>query len=183
MLLYKNTGHVEPATNFRLGKSGQPMINQNIEKIKEAFFSQLSHNLMTHASNIIGFSELMKNEELRQEDKLQYIQFVIELSNMILTLAEDVKSLNKLSPESFALNESKANLNSFMDEIYNAAQNSNEAGVFRFRHRARHDGGAAEKAFRYGERFKTAKPRPRPDRDENDAGRIGRTAPHRIETG
>lgn len=102
------------------------MINQNIEKIKEAFFSQLSHNLMTHASNIIGFSELMKNEELRQEDKLQYIQFVIELSNMILTLAEDVKSLNKLSPESFALNESKANLNSFMDEIYNAAQNSNE---------------------------------------------------------
>ena len=51
------------------------MINQNIEKIKEAFFSQLSHNLMTHASNIIGFSELMKNEELRQEDKLQYIQF------------------------------------------------------------------------------------------------------------
>ena len=126
MLLYKNTGHVEPATNFRLGKSGQPMINQNIEKIKEAFFSQLSHNLMTHASNIIGFSELMKNEELRQEDKLQYIQFVIELSNMILTLAEDVKSLNKLSPESFALNESKANLNSFMDEIYNAAQNSNE---------------------------------------------------------
>lgn len=61
------------------------MINQNIEKIKEAFFSQLSHNLMTHASNIIGFSELMKNEELRQEDKLQYIQFVIELSNMILT--------------------------------------------------------------------------------------------------
>ena len=60
------------------------------DMLKSAFLANMSHEIRTPLNAIVGFSSLMQSEELSQEERAEYCDIVVNNSEMLLTLLNDI---------------------------------------------------------------------------------------------
>ncbi len=78
-----------------LQKSKEDLIKLN--ETKDRFLSIVSHDLRTPFSSILGFTELMLNDDtLTENERKQYIKFIQESSNSMLSLVNSLLDWNRL---------------------------------------------------------------------------------------
>ena len=78
-----------------LRKSKEDLIKLN--ETKDRFLSIVSHDLRTPFSSILGFTELILNDDtLSDQDRNKYIKFIQESSNSMLTLVNSLLDWNRL---------------------------------------------------------------------------------------
>ena len=65
-------------------------------KLKSAFLANMSHEIRTPLNAIVGFSSLMQGEELSQEERAEYCAIVVNNSEMLLTLLNDILDISSL---------------------------------------------------------------------------------------
>lgn len=65
-------------------------------KLKTAFLANMSHEIRTPLNAIVGFSSLMQSEELSQEERAEYCDIVVNNSEMLLTLLNDILDISSL---------------------------------------------------------------------------------------
>ena len=68
----------------------------SIECLQKEFIDNVSHEIKTPISSIQGFAELLKDENLTQEEKEEYANIIIEESNRLLNLSTNMLKLSKL---------------------------------------------------------------------------------------
>ena len=96
-----NTGPVEIrglAEDFRtsINKLEQfADIEQKANAAKSEFLSVMSHQIRTPLNAIIGFSEILKDSSLNQQQK-EYINIVIHSGHSLLTLINDILDFSKI---------------------------------------------------------------------------------------
>ena len=56
----------------------------------------MSHEIRTPLNAIVGFSSLMQSEELSQEERAEYCDIVVNNSEMLLTLLNDILDISSL---------------------------------------------------------------------------------------
>ena len=68
----------------------------SIECLQKEFIDNVSHEIKTPISSIQGFAELLKDENITQEEKQEYANIIIEESNRLLNLSTNMLKLSKL---------------------------------------------------------------------------------------
>lgn len=66
------------------------------DMLKSAFLANMSHEIRTPLNAIVGFSSLMQTEELSQEERAEYCAIVVNNSEMLLTLLNDILDISSL---------------------------------------------------------------------------------------
>ena len=66
------------------------------DMLKSAFLANRSHEIRTPLNAIVGFSSLMQSEELSQEERAEYCDIVVNNSEMLLTLLNDILDISSL---------------------------------------------------------------------------------------
>lgn len=69
---------------------------KSIETLKTDFISDFSHEFKTPIASICGFAKLLKNPNVSEEEKQEYIDIIISESDRLTLLSKNTLSLSKL---------------------------------------------------------------------------------------
>ena len=76
---------------------------QNANKAKSAFLATMSHEIRTPLNAVIGFSELLQNPEIPQDERIEYLKSINFAGNALLSLINDILDLSKIESDRLAL--------------------------------------------------------------------------------
>ncbi len=86
------------------------------EKLKSAFLANMSHEIRTPMNSIIGFSDLLDNEDVSQEEKGHFLKIIRKNGNQLLNIINDIIDVSKIEAGQVKLNYETTNLvETFMD--------------------------------------------------------------------
>ncbi|MFY9151665.1 MAG: HAMP domain-containing sensor histidine kinase [Prolixibacteraceae bacterium] len=92
--------------------------------LKSAFLSNMSHEIRTPLNGILGFSELLLDENFGEEDKRIFARHLSKNGQDLLKLINDIMDISRIQQNQFQLQSKKFNLNSLLDVIYLDYQHS-----------------------------------------------------------
>lgn len=99
------------------------------ESLKSAFLQNMSHEIRTPMNGIIGFVELLKNENLSKEQKERYMNIILKCSDQLLGVVNDVLDLSMIETGNIKLEKENIILNDLIDEIYASYSESMKENV------------------------------------------------------
>lgn len=89
------------------------------DRLKSAFIANMSHQIRTPMNGIVGFAELLRNENLDLKRRVQYIDIITESSKQLLSIINDVLDISKIETGQVTLFEAETCMNTLMLEIFN----------------------------------------------------------------
>ncbi|MBK8807731.1 MAG: response regulator [Bacteroidales bacterium] len=87
------------------------------DKLKTSFLQNMSHEIRTPMNGILGFSELLKNQNLSQEKRNSYTEIVINSSKQLLAIVTNVLTISSLETKQEKINIETFSINSILDQI------------------------------------------------------------------
>lgn len=87
------------------------------EKLKSAFLANMSHEIRTPLNVILGFSELLSDKTLKDEDFNRCLDHIKNSGNNLLTIISDILDISKLESKQQELNYTTKNLNKIIDRL------------------------------------------------------------------
>lgn len=72
---------------------------KNVRNMQEDFVSNYSHELRTPISSIKGFSEMLLEEDVSEEDRKKYLKIILDSANRLTNLAEESILMTKLESQ------------------------------------------------------------------------------------
>ena len=88
------------------------------DKLKTAFLSNMSHEIRSPMNAVLGFIQLLKDEELLSESGQKYIELIQNSGNQLLSLIEDIIDISKIQANQLRILNSPFDLNQCMEELY-----------------------------------------------------------------
>ncbi|QGY45310.1 response regulator [Maribellus comscasis] len=88
-------------------------------RLKSIFISNLSHEIRTPMNGIIGFANLLNEDDISTETRKNYTQIIVNSSNQLLRIIDDILEISRLETKQVKLNEQVVNINDFMIELFN----------------------------------------------------------------
>lgn len=87
--------------------------------MKSAFLANMSHEIRTPLNAIVGFTNLLQEEEnLSDEEKELFKDTINKNSNLLLNLINDILELSRIESGRMSFNFESCSLNELMNEIY-----------------------------------------------------------------
>lgn len=83
---------------------------QGIHMLRSNFVNEYAHEFKTPIASIKGFAELLKQEDLTDEQKKEYLDIVIEEANRLTTLSSNSLNLSRIENQKILTDVSKFNL-------------------------------------------------------------------------
>lgn len=77
----------------------------------------MSHELRAPMNSEIGFSKLLKREDLEREEVLQYLSIIENNSNQLISLIDDIVDVAKIEANELKLHISEFRLDKFLSEL------------------------------------------------------------------
>ena len=88
------------------------------DNFKSEFLANMSHEIRIPLNAIIGFAELISNEEMPVKDRIEYLNIVKNSGNALLNLMDDVINISLIESGKFLLNNENCRLNAMLSEIH-----------------------------------------------------------------
>ncbi|WP_430811744.1 MULTISPECIES: PAS domain S-box protein [unclassified Carboxylicivirga] len=92
------------------------------DKLKSAFLANMSHEIRTPLNAIVGFTNLLKEEGISEEEKTEYIDIVNKSSENLMDLINDIVDLAKIESGELSLEKEMVNIGQLMSELYHIYQ-------------------------------------------------------------
>ncbi|MEZ5082925.1 MAG: ATP-binding protein [Bacteroidales bacterium] len=86
--------------------------------LKSAFLANVSHEIRTPMNAIIGFSEILTNPDLTQKEREEFIHYITQGSNTLMTLIEDIIDITKIEAGQIKIDFYDCNVDDLLDELY-----------------------------------------------------------------
>lgn len=102
------------------------------DRLKSAFLQNMSHEIRTPMNGIIGFCDLLQEEDLSEEQRHKYLDIVTKSSNQLLNVVNDILDVSLIETGNIQANEDQIQLNEFLDHIHKSTRvslNSNKISV------------------------------------------------------
>jgi signal transduction histidine kinase/ligand-binding sensor domain-containing protein/CheY-like chemotaxis protein len=87
------------------------------DRLKSAFLSNMSHEIRTPMNGIVGFSEMLISDELREEEKQEYARVISESSKQLLRIVDDILDISRIETGAMTLNTETVCLQDFMEDV------------------------------------------------------------------
>jgi len=89
------------------------------DRLKLAFLTNMSHEIRTPMNGILGFSSLLKEPNLSDEKKKEYLNIIERSGERLLDIIDDIISISKIESGQVELNMDALNINEQVEFIYN----------------------------------------------------------------
>jgi len=96
------------------------------DKLKTAFLCNMSHEIRTPMNAIMGFAELIENNELLPEKRMAYAKTINHRANDLLNIINDIIDVSKIESGTLNIIEEPGFLNIVLDEIKQFFKTRNE---------------------------------------------------------
>jgi signal transduction histidine kinase len=87
------------------------------DRLKSAFLANMSHEIRTPMNAIIGFSELLEDENQDEPDKAIFIKLIRKNGDILLNLINDIIDISKIEANLLSISKRPFYLNKFLNEI------------------------------------------------------------------
>lgn len=91
---------------------------QESDMLKTAFLQNVSHEIRTPMNSICGFSSLLNKEGLTQEKRKQYTGIIINSSNQLLSIVNDILCISNIETGQESLNLSTTRVDKIFEEVF-----------------------------------------------------------------
>jgi hypothetical protein len=88
------------------------------DRLKSAFLANMSHEIRTPMNGILGFTELLKEPDLSEEEQKYYISIIEKSGARLLNIINDIIDISKIESGQMNVNLSKVNVNEYLELIY-----------------------------------------------------------------
>lgn len=88
------------------------------DRLKTAFLENMSHEVRTPLNGIIGFASLLKQRDVNDDDRINYVSIIEESGKHLLNIINDLIEVSKIETGQFELRKEVFNLNNLLDEIF-----------------------------------------------------------------
>lgn len=100
---------------FELVAAKQKAEEANVHK--NHFLANMSHELRTPMNGVVGFAELLKNEEVSAKDSKKYIDLIVGNANQLLNLIDDIIDISKIEAGELNMTYSSCNIPELLTEL------------------------------------------------------------------
>ncbi len=87
-------------------------------QLKTEFLHNMSHEIRTPLNGILGFSELLKEENIGKEEQKQYIDVIQNSGKQLLHIIDDILEIARLETRQVSVIEKEVNLNNLLREQF-----------------------------------------------------------------
>lgn len=88
------------------------------DRLKSSFLARMSHEIRTPLNSILGFADLIRNEQLTKEEVSSYADIITNNGNMLLRIVEDIIDFSRLEAGQVELNKTETDINKIIDSLY-----------------------------------------------------------------
>ncbi|MEI7980720.1 MAG: ATP-binding protein, partial [Bacteroidota bacterium] len=88
------------------------------DRLKGAFLANMSHEIRTPMNGILGFSELLDDEELSASDRKKFLGIISRNGKQLLTVINDILDISKLDFNQLILSKTSFNINMLLDSLF-----------------------------------------------------------------
>ncbi len=89
------------------------------EKLKTSFLANMSHELRTPLNAIVGFSALLRGNDISAEEKEVYVDVIHKNSDSLMSMINNIIDVAKIESGKISVEKEKVNLNVLLDSLYN----------------------------------------------------------------
>jgi PAS domain S-box-containing protein len=103
------------------------------DHLKSAFLANMSHEIRTPMNAILGFTNLLQQNDISEDDKNDFIDNIKKSGELLLNLIEDIIDIAKIEADEIKINFMKCPVNSILSELYSnniESINRNAKGKF-----------------------------------------------------
>jgi PAS domain S-box-containing protein len=93
---------------------------EEADNLKTAFLANMSHEIRTPMNAIMGFSNLLLDESMSQEDRLEYIDLINSNSRNLLKLIDDIFDIARIEAGQLKVSTSNFNFTNTLQEIHSS---------------------------------------------------------------
>lgn len=90
------------------------------DQLKSTFLANLSHEIRTPMNAIMGFSNLLRSNDLNENEKISYIDIIDKSGENLVLIIDDLIEMSKLDSKQVSPNNTSIDLENSMSELYNA---------------------------------------------------------------
>ncbi len=87
------------------------------DRLKSAFLANISHEIRTPMNGIIGFSGLLKEENLSYENRIQYLNIITKSGEQLLHIIDDIIDISKIESNQIKIKFTEVNLNELIADL------------------------------------------------------------------
>ncbi len=88
------------------------------DRLKSAFLSNMSHEIRTPMNAIIAFSNFLRNPDLSNKQKEEYINYIQSSGQSLLNLINDIIDISKIEAKQINIHKVNCTVNPILDELY-----------------------------------------------------------------
>lgn len=86
--------------------------------LKSNFLANMSHEIRTPMNGILGFVQLLQNEEIEREMQHRYLDIINHNGIMLINLIDDIMDISKIEAGQLAFNKKEVNLDDLIFDLY-----------------------------------------------------------------
>jgi len=123
--------------NIQIGKTKNELIALNrrfkktaakakeADRLKTAFLANMSHEIRTPLNSIIGFTQLLADDNLTDDQK-QYIDIINTSGKNLLVIINDIIDISKIEAGQLKVVKADCNINAIMNDLYQYFQSDSK---------------------------------------------------------
>ncbi len=90
---------------------------EEADRLKSAFLANVSHEIRTPMSGVMGFAELLREENLSNEQRKQYVEIIINSGQHLLHLIDDLIDLSRIDTGQVQVKNEAFHLEALLSEL------------------------------------------------------------------
>ncbi|MEY9974213.1 signal transduction histidine kinase [Lysinibacillus sp. RC46] len=109
-------GHAENLNHLREGVRTSMHEQAKSERLKTELITNVSHDLRTPLTSIITYTDLLKNPDITEEERKQYIHILDKKSERLKLLIEDLFEVSKMASGNMELHRTRVDLTQLIQQ-------------------------------------------------------------------
>ncbi len=119
--IYEYDGVIQDITDRKIAEEELIVAKikaEESDRLKTAFLQNMSHEIRTPMNGIIGFAYMLQQDALSDQKRDQYTKIIIESSNKLLSIVNDILEISKIEAGQVDLKIEPVSVYKILSELY-----------------------------------------------------------------
>ena len=91
---------------------------EEADQLKTAFLANMSHEVRTPMNAIIGFTDLLLNDKIKESERKEYLNLILQSGNMLVKIIDDIIDISKIESRQITICPVKFDISDFLSELH-----------------------------------------------------------------